>query len=272
MSRNPCTAPVGQDDAPAVAGLTGAYREAPPLSPLRPHFLCAWSSELAPGQDGDVAVLPDGCVDILWTGGRLSVVGPDVVAARPQLAPGARVLGLRFQPGAARGWLGVPLSELVGRRVGLDDLWGDRRAGRMAQRLRDAATPGAQLRALQDALTQEAQTYQAPAHAAPSLRAAELFRSLAMASDPSGRRAGERLDLSERSLRRLSLDHFGYGPKMLERILRLQRFIGLLRQTPHAGMATLAAEARYADQAHLSREVRALCGMTPSQLRAQVHG
>lgn len=267
MSRNPRTVPAHQDDAPAVAGLTGTYREASPPAPLRPHFLCAWSSELAPGQDGDVAVLPDGCVDILWTGGRLCVVGPDVVAARPQLAPGARVLGLRFQPGAARGWLGLPLSELVGRRVGLDDLWGDRRAGRIAQRLRDAATPGAQMHTLQEALTHEAQ-----AHAAPSVRAAELFRGLAAASDPCGRLAGERLDLSGRSLRRLSLDHFGYGPKMLERILRLQRFVGLLRQAPHAGLAALAADAQYADQAHLSREVRALCGMTPSQLRAQASG
>lgn len=264
MSRNPRTAPSDQDDTPAVAGMTGTYRETSPLAALRPHFLCAWSSELAPGQDGDVAVLPDGCVDILWAGGRLSVVGPDVVAARPQLAPGARVLGLRFQPGAARGWLGVPLSELVGRRVGLDDLWGNRQADRVAQRLQDAATPGAQLHALQDALASEAR-----AHAAPSARAAALFRGLAAASDPSGRRAGQRLDLSERSLRRLSLDHFGYGPKTLERILRLQRFVGLLRHEPGAGLAALAAGAQYADQAHLSREVRALCGMTPSQLRAQ---
>jgi len=267
MSRNPRAAPRDQDDPPAVAGLTGTYREASPSAPLRAHFLCAWSSELAPGEGGDVAVLPDGCVDILWAGGQLSVVGPDVVAARPQLAPGARVLGLRFQPGAARGWLGVPLSELVGSRVGLDALWGDRRAGRLARRLQDAATPDAQMGALQQGLMLEAR-----AQKEPSGHAAALFRGFAAASEPSGGRVGGWLELSERSLRRLSLDHFGYGPKMLERILRLQRFVGLLRQAPGAGLAALAAEARYADQAHLSREVQALCGMTPSQLRVQAGG
>lgn len=267
MTCTPSFNPSARDDGPAVAGMTGIYREAPPQDQLRPHFLCAWTSELAPGQDGDVAVLPDGCVDILWEGNRLSVVGPDVVAARPQLGPGARVLGLRFQPGAARGWLGVPLSELVGCKVELEALWGGGRADRIVRRLRDATSPGIQLRTLQDALAQEV-----PWAGAPQPRAAALFRWLATVSDPGGRMLCERLELSDRSLRRLSLEHFGYGPKTLERILRLQRFIGLLHREPDASLAALAAGAQYADQAHLSREVRALCGMTPSALQARSRG
>ncbi len=214
-----------------------------------------------------MAVLPDGCADILWTGGRLGVVGPDVVAARPQLAPGARVLGLRFQPGAARGWLGVPLSELVGRRVELAALWGDARADRVARRVREAATPEGQMLALQEALTGDARRHEAPAP-----RAAALFRWLAAEPRPGGPGLDDRLEMSERSLRRFSHEHFGYGPKMLERILRLQRFIALLRGPAGLPLARLAADAGYADQAHLSREVRALCGMTPSALREQARG
>lgn len=259
--------PTPDPATPAVAGMTGSYHETSPAALLRPHFLCAWRSELALGQPADVAVLPDGCADILWTDDRLSVVGPDVVAARPQLAPGARVLGLRFQPGAARGWLGVPLSELVGRRVELGALWGDGRAGRVARRVREAATPEAQMLALQQALAGEA-----PRHASPAPRAAALFHWLAAAPQPGGRGLEDRLEMSERSLRRLSHDHFGYGPKMLERILRLQRFIALLRGPADIPLAMLATDAGYADQAHLSREVRALCGMTPSALRGQAQG
>ena len=71
---------------------------------------------------------------------------------------------------------------------------------------------------------------------------------------------------------RASHDHFGYGPKMLELILRLQRFIALLRGPADLPLAMLAVDAGYADQAHLSREVRALCGMTPSALREQARG
>ncbi|WP_170301869.1 hypothetical protein [Cupriavidus basilensis] len=37
------------------------------------------------------------------------------------------------------------------------------------------------------------------------------------------------------------------------------------------GLAALAADAGYADQAHLSREIQSLCGMTASALLRQLH-
>ena len=60
-------------------------------------------------------------------------------------------------------------------------------------------------------------------------------------------------------LHRRSLAAFGYGPKMLDRVLRLQRALGLARSG--VPFATTAATAGYADQAHLSREVRSLAGV-----------
>ncbi|HKT02169.1 MAG TPA: helix-turn-helix domain-containing protein, partial [Rugosimonospora sp.] len=63
-----------------------------------------------------------------------------------------------------------------------------------------------------------------------------------------------------RRLHRWCEDAFGYGPKTLARILRLHRALDLA----HAGEAPalVAAVAGYADQAHLSREVKALSGVT----------
>ena len=58
------------------------------------------------------------------------------------------------------------------------------------------------------------------------------------------------------------------GPKTLDRILRLQRFLALGRADPSAGLARLAADAGYADQAHLGRDCRALADATPTQLIA----
>jgi AraC-like DNA-binding protein len=57
---------------------------------------------------------------------------------------------------------------------------------------------------------------------------------------------------------------FGYGPKVLARILRLQRAL----RSPHrtTDLARVAADAGYADQSHLSREVRALTGQSPTEL------
>ncbi|MGH3680741.1 MAG: AraC family transcriptional regulator, partial [Natronosporangium sp.] len=56
-----------------------------------------------------------------------------------------------------------------------------------------------------------------------------------------------------------SLAAFGYGPKLLARILRFRHATGLAA----AGLrfAEVAAVAGYADQAHLAREVRELSGV-----------
>ena len=69
---------------------------------------------------------------------------------------------------------------------------------------------------------------------------------------------------SERQLNRRSLASFGYGPKMLARVLRLQRALGLARGGMPLVQAALAAG--YGDQAHFAHEVRALTGQTASQL------
>lgn len=80
------------------------------------------------------------------------------------------------------------------------------------------------------------------------------------------------LQLSTRSLRRLCHTQFGYGPKMLERILRLQRVLRLARARPCDSLAALAFDGGYADQSHLSREVRALAGIGAADLCALWRG
>ncbi|MBH0243467.1 helix-turn-helix domain-containing protein, partial [Streptomyces cavourensis] len=66
--------------------------------------------------------------------------------------------------------------------------------------------------------------------------------------------------LGARQLHRRSLAAFGYGPKTLARILRLQRALALIRTgLPYAEAACAAG---CTDQAHLAREMRALAGTT----------
>ncbi|WP_235948219.1 DUF6597 domain-containing transcriptional factor [Candidatus Frankia alpina] len=64
-------------------------------------------------------ILPDGCIDIIWSSdGRLIVAGPDTVAKLARWAPGVRHIGLRFDPGRGPARLGVPAAELRDRRNG----------------------------------------------------------------------------------------------------------------------------------------------------------
>ncbi|NUT47284.1 MAG: helix-turn-helix domain-containing protein, partial [Saccharothrix sp.] len=72
------------------------------------------------------------------------------------------------------------------------------------------------------------------------------------------------LGLSTRQLHRRSLAAFGYGPKVLHRVLRFDRAVGLARTG--VPFADVAHRAGYADQAHLSREVRDLAGVPLGQL------
>ncbi len=88
--------------------------------------------------------------------------------------------------------------------------------------------------------------------------------------DRGRRRPADQLGWSARRLHRRFVDACGYGPKMLQRILRLQRVIRLARAAGGASLslAGLTREAGFADQAHMNRDFRALTGFTPPDLLA----
>ncbi|MFE5911096.1 helix-turn-helix domain-containing protein [Streptomyces wedmorensis] len=195
------------------------------------------------------SVLPDGCMDLIWADGHLLVAGPDTRAYVPG-ETAARFAGIRFAPGDAPAFLGVPAHELRDRRVALGALWGEARARRLGERVTEAPDPAAALDAL---VLRRAADGPAPD---PLLRA--VAARLA-----AGRPVAETADavgIGARQLHRRSLDAFGYGPKTLARVLRLQRALALVR----AGVpyAEVALRSGCADQAHLARETRALAGTT----------
>lgn len=224
----------------------GDYRE----RPSRLTGAVVWT-RVATGAPGDTRpVLPDGCMDLLWTEGRLFVAGPDTHAYVPEaVAPGSRYVGIRFYPGTAPAFLGVPAHELRDRRAELADLWTAAEARRLTERVDDAGDPMAVLEAV---AAERAAAAEPPdpllAHVVASLGAG---RSVARAAADAG--------VNARLLHRRSLPAFGYGPKTLARVLRLQRALALARD----GMsyADTAAVAGFADQAHLARDVKELTGV-----------
>ena len=73
-----------------------------------------------------------------------------------------------------------------------------------------------------------------------------------------------------RQLRRRCHAAVGYGPKTLQRVLRFRRFVSRIDAYPDVlDLAAIAAEAGYADQAHLTRECGKLSGLTPAALARQ---
>lgn len=205
--------------------------------------------------DGPVyPVLPDGCMDLLWSGGTLLVAGPDTRAYRPASDGAARYVGIRFYPGTAPAFLGVPAHELRDRRVGLADLWPSAQARRLTERMDEARDPAAVLESF--ALARAGEAEPPDPLLAHVVRALEAGRSVASTAAEAG--------INARLLHRRSLAAFGYGPKTLARVLRLQRALALARGG--LAYAETAAVAGFADQAHLARDVKELAGVPLGEL------
>jgi AraC-like DNA-binding protein len=234
------------------------YAEAAPPPPLAGHACCVWVNRA--GSDGSLQrVLPDGCADILWIDGRLEVAGPATRPVLVRLAAAGGAFGVRFGPGAAGAALGLPAAELRDRTVELGELWGDC-ARDLAGRLGEAASgevPGLLAAAV------AARLRDAPP---PDRAVAGVAALLAGGARVEG--AARAAALGERQLRRRFHAAVGYGPKTLQRVLRLRRFLALAEGAPGGGLARAAAEAGYADQPHLTRECAELAGLAPAALLA----
>lgn len=219
-------------------------------------LLCRWDY-VQGAQATPTLVLPDACVDLLWDGARLSIAGPDTRAQYARVAPGRRLQGLRFAPAAAMHWLGIPLHALADQRAELRDLGIPRLAtltGALAERDGDA------MAWLADRILTEAP------RRIDAMQAVHARLSRAR-PDTVGQLAGD-LGMTERTLLRRCNEAFGYGPKRLARILRLQRFLRL--QHGDATLMEAALDAGYYDAAQLAGDARRLTGLTPTELVAQV--
>ena len=205
--------------------------------------------------DGDAyRVLPDGCMDLLWIEGELAVAGPDTRAHVGAAEAGIRLAGLRFAPGTAPGFFGVPAREVLDSLVPLADIWSPGRSRRLADRIGRAADPGLALEEAAGGLVD----------GAPDRLVGQVLRGVRRGVGVPAL-AGS-VGLSERQLYRRCLDAFGYGPKMLDRVLRLN--LALDRARAGLSLAEVAARTGYADQAHFTRDVKALTGVPPRTLLA----
>src|SRR5436305_10218256 len=85
---------------------------------LEPYVACVWTRSGPPGP-----VLPDGCVDVVWTGLELVVAGPATRVVHPSVDPEVTKLGVRFRMGAAGAALGMPADEVLDLNVPLAEVW-----------------------------------------------------------------------------------------------------------------------------------------------------
>ena len=208
------------------------------------------------------AVLPDGCIDLIFRGGaeggRLFA---SALIERPMPIGGASsrwFVGVRFKPAMTRAILDLDPVACRDRDVPARAIDAD--FGALEERLLDCAAPDAAFAVLRGAVDARLARRE---HAAAPMRVQEAVASLARGGAVHA--VAHQVGLSERGLHRELVRWSGLAPKPLARILRMHRGLVALR-AGRMPLAELALRLGYADQAHMTRELKALAGITPGEV------
>lgn len=238
------------------------YPPAPALRGLVSHY---WLSRDSGG--GRHTVLPDGCVDLVLRlcdgDGAWQAFGTSTRPLDVPVEPGCVYFGIRFQPGQSRHFLPLPgrlltdTAEPLARPANLE-------AERLCALLA-LPNPAPALDALLcDWLA---------GRTSPAARIDGALTLLGAHDAPLGvATLAERLNLSRRQLERDFLEWVGVPPKVFMGIRRSQRAMALLSsRSPAAPLADIALAAGYADQSHMTRELKRYLGVTPGAPRLPAH-
>ncbi|WP_131736063.1 AraC family transcriptional regulator [Actinomadura roseirufa] len=156
---------------------------------------------------------------------------------------------------------GRPIREIANADIPMEDLLGRWSTG-MLHRLQDTEDPRDRVHCLRTALA--ARLSDGPG---PDPAVLHIWRRIRASGGrvPIGELAAE-MGWTRRHLTRKFTQHAGLPPKSMARIRRLHLALGLLATGPEIAMSDLAVRSGYSDQPHLTREIRALTGRTPSRL------
>ena len=252
------------------------YWNLPPPPDLCAHVRSFWVLQ-SNGLDAPLSLplLPDGCPELIVGGatsaeialadGRFRplpsalVMGPSTQPCVVRLSGRVEWLGVRFQPGAARAFFGIPLDSIKERVVALSQVIGDV-ATRFLAEFQDAATLRARLERIENLLIRRIRTRER--HSLSSL----VSHMIAHRGQISAKELGHQTGFQERRLRRWFRAHVGIAPQTLCRIFRFRAALENLRQDTSLPWAQIALECGYCDQAHMSRDFRRFTDLPPRRL------
>ncbi len=184
---------------------------------------------------------------------------------RKLLRGGQQSVSARLHLGTTQALFGVTAGAVAGHIVSLDELWDAGTTRHLYARLAEARDTVAAATILDSVLAERlARAESHDAHVRLAARAAEKLASTSVSS------AALELGVSERHLRRVFREMVGVSPKEFAKLTRFHRALATARAGAETNWATIAAAAGYYDQAHLIAEFRAITGVTPRALLAEL--
>ncbi|MCG7377479.1 helix-turn-helix domain-containing protein [Paenibacillus sp. ACRSA] len=256
------------------------YMERMPSIELMPYVVCYWESGffenredgMLPKQGSGVPtrVLPDGCTDILITYDAaqskhtLSYCGnytqPFVFNQPIGLVPlGDYTFGVRFFPGGARSFHGLPLDTFTDLRIALEECW-PTQVDELRERLATTNSFDERVQVMESTLKKL--SVRIPANELDLMKNV-LHRIFSDGGSMNVQELAMREVVSERQLHRKFSDWIGISPKRFSEIVRFHRVLASIHQKSVSDWAALAVEHGFYDQAHLIRHFRKFYGETP---------
>ena len=241
------------------------YIEYAPPASLRPFVECFWTRRSQRTGDTPAIVLPDGCIDIVL-GYRSSAECPDDALAvgtmtRPLVLVDdepSTFVGVRFWPGRAYPFLGIPASELTDLRVSVADVWRER----LPELATLDATETSALIARIERLLLSRVTSAPAMNRSVDAAVRAILRAKGNLSIAS---LAPTIGVTRQYLARAFALHVGVPPKTFARVARVRSVLARARAAATLNWTALALDAGYYDQAHLVGEVKELTGRTPSE-------
>lgn len=214
-------------------------------------------------------MLPDGCIDIIFTfngengSGKSQHRNPELVGTITtclvlRYTEKVDMLGIRFKPAAIRAFTRMPLNEITNENVEL--LLADTLFGKYAfEALHEKNSAQDKISYINDYLIY-------------SLKSAlDLDMRIIFAVNSINRyrgsidisRLAEDVCLSQRQLERRFKSEVGISPKTFSRIVKFKNAVELLQSQPKQDLYSAASATGYYDYSHLIKEFKALSGLSP---------
>ena len=231
---------------------------------------CSWTAT----PSGRHRLVPDACVELLWlTTGQVIVCGPERRAWTFELPKPTCAVGVRFRPGAAGPMLGLDISRIRDRRIRWAELTSKSDEARLSGAIGAAIRNGADLRAgvrlLEAEVRRMSLGHGRGTESGNDGLAESVLACLSRPVPVTQAVIAAELGLSPRQLHRRSVVLFGYGTSILARLLRFQRLLSVTTMAADMPLAQRACRAGYSDQAHMTRDCRAIAGLTPTAFFAE---
>ncbi|QYK70174.1 MULTISPECIES: AraC family transcriptional regulator [Paenibacillus] len=262
---------IEQKPSAALKAYVACYWESGPANRVVEENLAASCEDTAllslPHEETMERVLPDGCTDILFEYDpvskrqELSYCGTftqPFVSAR-QAGSETRIFAVRFFPGGAHYFHGMPTHLFTGGNYRLEDLWPESIAV-IGERIMEAQNFNERVRIMDEYLNQlllRKRTNDC------DLMKNLLHRIFVSAGSVGVKELAEREAISERQLNRKFGQWIGISPKKFSEVVRFQSVLHSIQSGGGLDWTELALKHSFFDQAHLIRDFRRFYGDSP---------